>query len=253
MTNSYKSSFFIKLQKKYSELVDEYNLKNEKIDVKAKSLTPEEAIGITKRDDYVILKGKERLLQATMLGSKGQAFTNAQGNFSGTLEEVLNMPLENDFQRAIYVSTLNAVVCYTGKEDKTIHCRNENLEKCSIKAMEYFKQNYKNKKILMIGYQPALAESLKDAGFEIVVLDLDPENIGKTKNGIQIKNGNTDLKKYIESNDIILATSSSICNGTIDTIYEKNKPLVFFGTSGAGAAELMGINRFCPESTSGKN
>jgi len=253
MTNSYKSSFFIKLQKKYSELVDEYNLKNEKIDVKAKSLTPEEAIGITKRDDYVILKGKERLLQATMLGSKGQAFTNAQGNFSGTLEEILNMPLENDFQRAIYVATLNAVLCYTGKEEKTIHCRNEKPEKCSEKAIEYFVENYNNKKILMIGYQPTLAESIKKKGFEIKVLDLDPDNIGKTKNGIVIRNGNTDLKKYLEETDVIFATSSSICNGTIDTIYDKNKPLIFFGTSGAGAAKLMGITRFCPEATSGKN
>jgi len=253
MKNSYRNSFFIKLQQKYSELVDKYNLKHEKIDVKAKSLTPEEAIGITKRDDYVILKGKEKLIQANILGSKGQAFTNAQGDFSGTLEEVLNMPLENDFQRAIYVATLNAVVCYTGKEEKTIHCRNEKPEKCSETAVDYFKENHKNKKILMIGYQPTLAESLNNEGFEIEVLDLDPDNIGKIKNDIVIRNGNTDLKKYLEETDVIFATSSAICNGTINTIYNKDKPLILFGTSGAGAAELMGITRFCPESTSGKN
>jgi len=253
MAKKIESDFFKRLQQKYSELVDKYDLRQVKIDVKAAPLSPEEAIGATKRQDYVILKGKERLLQASLLGSKGQAFTSAHGDFSGTLEEVLNMPLENDFQRAVYIATLNAIACYTGKEENTIHCKNDKPEKCSEKAVEFFKENYNGNKILMLGYQPALAEALKLGNFEITVLDLDPDNIGKNKNGILIKDGKKHLIKYIKANDIIFATSSSICNGTIDTVYETKKPLILFGTSGAGAAELMNITRFCPESTCGKN
>jgi len=253
MKRKNKSAFFERLQEKYSELVEKYDLEQVRIDVKASPLSSEEAIGITKRQDYVILKGKERLLQASLLGNKGQAFTSAQGDFSGTLEEILNMPLENDFQRAVYIATLNAVVCYIGKEENTIHCKNDKPEKCSEKAVEFFKKNHEGNKILMIGYQPALAEALKLADFEITVLDLDPDNIGKNKNGIFIKDGEKDLDKYIKINDVIFATSSSICNGTIDTVYQTEKKLILFGTSGAGAAEIMGISRFCPESTCGKN
>ncbi|WP_198006941.1 hypothetical protein [Desulforamulus reducens] len=49
------------------------------------------------------------------------------------------MPLENDFHRAIYIATLNAIACFTGKVSNTIHCRNEGSEKCREKVIEYFK------------------------------------------------------------------------------------------------------------------
>ena len=95
--------------------MDEHELKEAKVRVTAKPLTPEDAIGSTKRKDYVILKGKERLLQAELMGCRGQAFTSALGDFNGTLEDVLALPLENDYQRAVYIATLNAAAYYTGK------------------------------------------------------------------------------------------------------------------------------------------
>jgi len=45
MINKKKSKFFQKLQKKYSGLIEEYKLTDEKIDVKAKPLSPEDASG----------------------------------------------------------------------------------------------------------------------------------------------------------------------------------------------------------------
>lgn len=243
--------FFTHLQDAFTKLVDEFGLRYAEVEVKASLLTPEESIGVTKRQDYVILAGKERLLQATVMGAKGQAFTGAQGDFSGSLDDVLNMPLTDDFQRAVYIATLNAVVCYTKKDEQTIHCRNEGPEKCAEQTAAYFKEKYDNPRILMIGYQPALAEAIYQAGIALTVLDLDPANIGQTKNGVYINNGAEDLDAYIAKSDVIFATGSTICNATIDPLYQAPIPLVLFGTTGAGAAALLRIQRFCPESTCG--
>jgi uncharacterized protein (DUF4213/DUF364 family) len=105
----------------------------------------------------------------------------------------------------------------------------------------------------MIGYQPALAEAIHNAGIALTVLDLDPTNIGKTKNGVFISNGAEGLEEHISGCDVIFATGSTICNATIDALYNASKPLILFGTTGAGAAALLGIKRFCPESTCGRS
>lgn len=252
MKENNKNNFFNRLQKEFALLVDESKLRQAEVKVKAGLLSPEDAIGATKRQDYVLLKGKERLLQAVVMGSKGQAFTSAQGDFAGTLEDVLSLPLTDDFQRAVYIATLNAVVCHTGKVDNNIHCRNEGPEQCALQAVEYFQKNYGRPRILMIGYQPALAEALHKAFSSVTVLDLDPANIGQTKNGVLIRSGDTGLAEYIAGSDVIFSTGSTICNATIDTLYDTAIPLVLFGTTGSGAASLLGITRFCPESTCGR-
>lgn len=247
-----KGLLFSRLQKEFARLVDEYKLKQAEVKVTAKPLSPEDAIGSTKRKDYVLLKGKERLLQAELLGCRGQAFTGSPGDFAGTLEDVLALPLTNDYQRAVYTATLNAAACHTGKVANTIHCRNEGPELCARQAVDYFQKNYGKPRILMIGYQPALAEALHQA-FPLTVLDLDPANIGQVKNGVLIENGAIGLDKHLAACDVIFATGSTICNDTINELTQSGKPLVVFGTTGAGAAALLGIPRFCPESIDGVN
>ncbi len=242
--------FFSRLQKEFAMLVDGCQLKQAEVKVTAKPLSPEDAIGSTRRKDYVLLKGKERLLQAEVMGCRGQAFTGSLGDFSGTLEDVLALPLTDDFQRAVYTATLNAVACHTGKVVNTIHCRNEGPELCARQTVDFFQKKYGKPRILMIGYQPALAEALHQA-FPLIVLDLDPANIGQSKNGVVIKDGSIGLAEYVADSDVIFATGSTICNSTIDALEQSGKPLVFFGTTGSGAAALLGLSRFCPESEGG--
>jgi len=245
-------SFFSRLQKEFALLVDEYQLRQTGVKVTAKPLSPADAIGSTQRKDYVLLTGKERLLQAEVLGCRGQAFTGSLGDFTGTMEDVLALPLTDDFQRAVYTAILNAVACHAGKVANTIHCRNEGPEQCARQAADFFQKNYGKPRILMIGYQPALAEALHQA-FPLIVLDLDQANIGQNKNGVIIKDGSVGLVEYIKACDVIFVTGSTICNDTIDILEQSGKQLVFFGTTGSGAAALLGITRFCPESETGRN
>jgi len=52
---------------------------------------------------------------------------------------------------------------------------------------------------------------------------------------------------------LILISGSTLANGTIDDLMElaesNNQRVVFYGTTVAGAAYLLGLDRMCPCST----
>lgn len=102
------SAFLEDIREKFSRLVTANSVRGEEIQVvNARPLTPEEAIGRPERDDFPLLKGKEVMMEALFLGARGQAFTDMPGNFQGTVEDVLALPLKNNFERAVFVATLN--------------------------------------------------------------------------------------------------------------------------------------------------
>jgi uncharacterized protein (DUF4213/DUF364 family) len=56
--------------------------------------------------------------------------------------------------------------------------------------------------------------------------------------------------RLIDWGDLVLVTSSTLSNGTLDAIYEeavliKKKKLVIFGITGASVAALLGLDRLC--------
>jgi len=79
-----------------------------------RALSPEEAIGTPEDDDYPLMKGRERLMEAVFKGARGQAFTDMFGDFGGSLEDIANMDLKNNFKRAVFIATLNAVMRHAG-------------------------------------------------------------------------------------------------------------------------------------------
>ncbi|MFC1816046.1 hypothetical protein ACFL0M_08895 [Thermodesulfobacteriota bacterium] len=56
-------------------------------------------------------------MQAQFRNAAGQAFTDRFGDFSGKLNDVVNMPLV----RAVFVAALNAVLRHLNKAWGTIH------------------------------------------------------------------------------------------------------------------------------------
>lgn len=94
------TQIYSELKKRFSELCHQQNLLDEKVEVRALTLTPEEAIGHPEEQDFPLQKGKERLMQAEFRGGGGQAFTDQFGDFLGSLKEVLAMPLGNNYRRA---------------------------------------------------------------------------------------------------------------------------------------------------------
>lgn len=237
-----KEDFYSELVKRFKAIVEAQNLLDEEIVITGRALSVEEAIGSPQRKDYPIVKGKEKLMQAEFRGVKGQAFTDMAGNFRGSLLDVLNNPLESNFDRAVLIAAMNAICRYLDLIEKTIHCHDEQPEQCAGELVTFIQKEYGTPRIALIGYQPAMLDKLAGA-FTLRVVDLDPDNIGKTKSGVQVE-GYEATDEVLEWADIIVATGSTVVNSTI-TDYCTKKPALFFGTTAAAACYLMGLQRFC--------
>ncbi len=235
------------IREKFRKIVDENNLLNEEIFIKARVLTPEEAIGNPEEKDFPLLKGKERMIQADFKGSYGQAFTDMYGNFQGKISDIVAMELKNNYRRALFVASINAVMRYLKLIEKTIHCKDEEPFECSQMIEKFILENYPEvKKIALVGYQPAFVQVLSKR-FVLNVLDLDRDNTGKMKFGVPILNGNVCTEDTIKWGDIVLVTGSVFVNGTIDEIvrYKNVDRIFFYGVTVAGIAELLHLNRLC--------
>jgi hypothetical protein len=237
---------FGEIRQKFFERCRCENLLSQPVAVRARALTPEEAIGNPESDDFPLQKGKERLMQAEFLNGTGQAFTDRYGDFEGILGDILDMSLENTFRRAVFVATVNAVLRYANQVDGTVHCRNQGPKQCAVELVSYLKARYGSVRIAQIGFQPRMVESLAPE-FPLRVLDLDPDNIGTRKFGVIIE-GPENRKEAIEWADLLVVTGTTLVNGTLGGFLGR-KPILFYGTSIAGGAHLMNWNRFCPKST----
>lgn len=239
-----RKEFYNDLFEKFRKLVEDNGLLNEEVKITGRTLTTEEAIGTTERKDFPIIKGKEKLLEADFRGVKGQAFTDMPNNFQGNLKQIVEMPLETNFNTAVYIATLNAVCRYLKIADKTVHCKDGEPESCASQLVEYIKIKYGNPKIALIGFQPAMLDNL-GKNYKVRVVDLDSSNIGKIKYNVMVEDGSKSIDDLLNWCDIVIATGSTIANKTITGILI-DKPTIFFGTTLAGAAALMKLERFCP-------
>lgn len=243
--NMTKEELFKKLKEYTYQLLKEHNLLEEVVSINAKGLSKEEAIGRTKRKDYPILTGKEVMMCATLDGVKGQAFTAYPSQFQGTMKELLDIDLATDeYGRGLFIAALNALSAKLGIVDRTVHCKNAGPEECAIKLREYLNQNFRIKKIALVGYQPAMIHSLAST-YLLRVLDLNQKNIGTEIEGIRIEDGNRDFVEVIEWAELILCTGSTLCNGTIVDYLKLDKRVLFYGTTLAGAAPCLLAERVC--------
>lgn len=237
---------------KLEKIIEDEKLKESSLTIRARGLEPEEAIGNPKRKDYPLLKGKEVMIEAKFKGAFGQAFTDHPVDFRGSLNEILKLDLDKTANRALNVAALNAVLKYLNLSEKTIHCRDEKPELCAEEIAEYIREDCnKPKKILLIGLQPAILDSLANnfKKSQIRVTDLNKDVIGKEKFGIKIFDGKKMNKKFIKDADLILCTGSVIVNGSINELlrqFEKhNKSYFFFGNTISGTAVLNQLPHLC--------
>ena len=230
------------IKREFTKIITESNLESETVVVKAAPLSPEEAIGNPEDRDYPLIIGRERLMQAEFRGCLGQAFTDMYGNFSGRLSDIVAMDLKNNFRRAIFISSLNAVMRYLGLVTKTVHCKNNEPPECSQELVKFVERNYGNPKIAFIGFQPRMVQALSPR-FELRVTDLDEDNIGKEKFGV-IVGGPEKTQQNLDWCDLALVTGTTVVNGTFRQ-FTSSKPVVFYGVTISGAAKLLGLNHYC--------
>ncbi|WP_456419652.1 Rossmann-like domain-containing protein [Methanocaldococcus infernus] len=228
------------VKKFLEDLVEKYNLLDEKVVIKV----ADPKLDTKRIKDYPLVTGKEVLLRAYLKGCKGEAFTDKPIEFEGTIREVLE---RNNIQELVAV--LNAVMKYLNLTDKTEHCKGDEPERCAKELAKMLKEE-NIKRVGIIGFQPAFVKELvKTFGAEnVIVSDLNPENVGKVKYGVKVIHGSNN-EELIKKSDIVLATGSTIVNGTFEEIYnlakKYNKRIIFYGTTIAGISKLLNLERFC--------
>ena len=232
-------------------IVQEHGLdRGERITVRA--LTPDEAIGAKADENFVIKKGKERVIEAVYRDAHGQAFTDAPGNWEGTLAELFSLDLGKTGYRAVFTAGLNAVMRSLELASGTVHCKDEEPTKCGAEMPDAMHKLFGTKRIGMIGLQPAILKEMVDAYGKVGmrVADLNPDNIGQVREELVVMDGETQLDELVQWCDVGLATGSSVVNGTINDILERfeaaGKPVAFFGNTIAGVAALRNLKRVCP-------
>lgn len=235
------------LKERFAQLIKEKKLENREVCVLCRILSPEEAIGMSDRHDFAILKGKDVMIQAEYGNGSGQAFTGFPTQFRGTLEEIMELDIKNDGRAlSIFIAVLNAVMNDLGLCDRTVHCKGEGPTQCACRVAKTLYQRYgKNIRVALIGYQPAILEQLVKL-FDVRVLDLDEDNIGTVHSGITVLDGHKDCKDIIRWADVILCTGSALCRqGSAADYLNMGKDVLFYGTTAAGAAALLGWERMC--------
>lgn len=211
--------------------------------VAARPLSPEEAIGKPDRNDFPLLKGKEVMVEAVFKNSRAHAFTDAPGNFQGSLQDLFELDLKDNFERAVFIAGFNAVMRHFGLAENTVHCKDSEPRQCAQEFPAFIEENFGHPKIAFVGFQPAMIEVLSGT-FTMRVLDLDKDNIGSEKFGLTIE-GPENTNEVLSWGDIIIATGSTCVNGTIVSFLD-SKPVVFYGVTVAGTAAVHGYRRFCP-------
>jgi hypothetical protein len=234
------------------DLADEQGFAAAAVTVRARLLSPEEAIGEPGRRDFPLLKGKERLVEAVIEEARGHAFTDSPREFTGSVEELLALPLDNARDRGLYLAALNAAFRHAGRVDGTVHCRDDDPEKCAGKIARKAGDHLQWRRVGLVGFNPAIAEELaRHFGSERVrITDLDPDNIGTERFGIPIWDGESRAEELIRWADGVLLTGTTFVNGTFDPLWNvmeaTRTPAMIYGVTAAAMAHLFGFERLCP-------
>ena len=236
---------FAQLQAKLGQLAQDHGLLEEKVEVTGRPLSIAEAIGRPKRQDFPLVKGKEKLMQAVFRGFRGQAFTDMPNNFTGTLQEILQRKLVTHLDMAIFVATMNAVLASLGLIQATVHCQDEEPEDCAMQLVAALQEEFGRPRIALVGFQPAMLQQLA-LHFPVRLLDLDPERVGTSQFATLVEDGETAQEEVLAWAQLIIATGSTVANGSIADLLAAERPVIFYGTTVAGAAYLMNWRRFCP-------
>jgi len=242
---------------RFQDILKEEKLADVEVSVRVVPLTPEEAIGTPERRDFPIIIGKERVIEASLLETKGQAFTDAPQEYRGTLRQIAELPLNTNQERAIFIASLNATLGHLGRIEATVHCKDEDPESCAVDLAETVAKKFGNPEVGLIGLNPAIAERLVDkfGSNRVRITDLSQDNIGSRKFGVEIWNGSTRTEDLVAASDVVVFTGTTLVNATFDEIWgfvqALDKEYLVYGITAAGVCYLCGIDRICPRGRAG--
>ncbi len=242
---------------KFVEMVAGKGLLDAEVAVSVTPLTAEQAIGHPSRRDFPIVEGRERLVEATVNGAKGHAFTDLPRDFRGTLRDVLALDMSSNDNRAVFVAIMNAALRSLGVIETSLHCRDDEPEKCAKELARHVHDTWGKVTVGLIGLNPAIAEALVESfgAVDVRITDLNCKNIRAVKFGVTIWDGRTQTEELVRRSRVVVVTGTTFVNGTFDRIQAwirgHKRDYLIYGVTGAGVCALMNWNGMCPYSRSG--
>ena len=195
----------------------------------------------------------EYCVTATLLGIKGEAYTEEPENFSGTLEEALRIAPTEKGISAVTVAALNAAMSYLNLAPGTFPEGEEASVLYADQLCRFVKKNFGTDNIVLVGYDGYLVKRFMEEGFSFWTMDRDPDNITQDRFHHVVVNN---AKRMRESSFIwgkyFIVTGSTLCNGTILHYLNTDKEVLFYGITCAGAATLLNLPWFLPNNSTGE-
>jgi len=136
--------------------------------------------------------------------------------------------------------------------DGTVHCRNNDPEKCASEISQYVRHRWGRIPVGLIGLNPAIAEALvKEFGpGSVRITDLNPVNTGKTRFAVEIWDGKAGTEQLVAESVVIIITGTTLVNKTFGAIWESicrhRRDYLIYGVTASGICHLFNLNRFCP-------
>lgn len=206
--------------------------------------------------DFALQRGEEKLMEITIRGAKGQAFTSSPSRWRGKLREVFELNLALEKNRALFVASINAVGRLLLWDNNTIHCKDQEPDRCARRMAEFVAARLEPTHCVgIVGYQPAIVKRMAEllGSHRVRVTDLNPKNIGKNAFGVTILDGSSSIQRLAKECRIGLVTGSTLINGTLDDILflfkESGIEVYLYGTTAAVPSALLGLERLCFEAS----
>jgi len=251
MSESHTEPVLERARREFARLAGARGLLDTRITITARTLSTAEAIGEAVYDDLPILRGKEVMIEAEFQEAKGHAFTSAPSSWEGMVRDLLALPIDTNQRRALLSAAMNAVLRSLGLVERTVHCHGEDIARCGDQMAADLHGEYGDVRVGVVGYQPGLVAGVaKHFGpANVRVVDLLEENIGRRVGEIEIRDGMTHAEDLIRGSHLVLATGSTVANGTADGLLrlagERETPLLLYGVTAAAVCHLCGVPRRC--------
>jgi hypothetical protein len=248
-------SFYQELKMEFSRLCRIHHILDERIEVYVDNEYSEfEGLQKQTSNSGPVLAGRSRLV-GKFNGNMGISHTFYPTPFSGTIREILDIPMDTAPNRALVVSALNAVAAWSDPELRTLHCTEKGSLRCTRLLVNTLKKEGYSCPGL-IGFQPVFMEKLGEEFGIWNTAVIDQSELNEETRKIEAIECADDahIFQLFAWSDVVVATGATLISGTLPDIVEMSEitgvPLMFYGTSIAGTANLMNLNRFCPEARS---
>ena len=205
----------------------------------------------TLRPEYEPFSGiarPEYCVTATLSGAKGEAYTENPEDFSGTLQQALEIPPTEKGISAVTIAALNAAVNYLHLAPGTFPEGEEARLQYADALCRFVLEHHGRENIVLVGYDGYLVKRFMDEGLIFWTMDKDPDNITQDRfHHVVVNNAKKNRESSFVWGKFFIVTGSSLCNGTIRHYLESGKELLFYGITCAGAATLLKLPWFSPE------